>query len=76
MTDVSAMLGLIVAVLGGACVGRERQWSGHASGRNAHFGGIRTFTLLGGVPWTKARGPQGRTLDFKDSGRWSNKAPY
>jgi uncharacterized membrane protein (DUF4010 family) len=42
-------LGLIVAVLGGAAIGLERQWSGHASGPQPHFGGIRTFTLLGGV---------------------------
>ena len=27
----------------------ERQQSGHASGENARFAGIRTFTLLGGV---------------------------
>jgi uncharacterized membrane protein (DUF4010 family) len=42
-------LGLIVAVLGGAAIGLERQWSGHASGPQPRFGGIRTFTLLGGV---------------------------
>jgi uncharacterized membrane protein (DUF4010 family) len=27
----------------------ERQWSGHASGPHARLGGIRTFTLLGGL---------------------------
>ena len=41
-------LGVIVALLGGAAVGIERQWSGHASGPRARFGGIRTFALLGG----------------------------
>lgn len=49
MTDISVLLGLMVAAIGGAGIGVERQWSGHASGRNARFGGIRTFTLLGGV---------------------------
>ena len=33
----------------GAAVGVEREWSGHASGPQARFGGIRTFTLLGGL---------------------------
>lgn len=44
LTDV---LRLIVGALGGAAVGLERQWSGHASGADARFAGIRTFTLLG-----------------------------
>jgi uncharacterized membrane protein (DUF4010 family) len=39
--------GLVVAVLGGAAVGVERQRSGHATGPRARLGGIRTFTLLG-----------------------------
>src|SRR5512134_3141491 len=30
-------------------VGVERQWSGHATGPQARFAGIRTFTLLGGI---------------------------
>jgi uncharacterized membrane protein (DUF4010 family) len=38
---------LIVAALGGLAVGTERQWSGHASGINARFGGLRTFTMMG-----------------------------
>ena len=38
-----------VAVLGGAAVGVERQRSGHASGPDARFGGVRTFTMLGAV---------------------------
>jgi len=45
---VSIPLGVIVALLGGLAVGIERQWSGHASGPRARFGGIRTFALLGG----------------------------
>ena len=43
------MMGILIAALGGAAIGIERQWSGHASGSQARFGGIRTFTLLGGV---------------------------
>lgn len=45
--DLTAAVGLIVATLGGAAVGIEREWSGHATGPHARFGGIRTFTLLG-----------------------------
>lgn len=41
------ILGLLIATLGGAAVGLERQWSGHADGPSARFGGIRTFTMLG-----------------------------
>jgi uncharacterized membrane protein (DUF4010 family) len=46
MTDVSAA-GILVAALGGLAIGIERQWSGHASGPEARFAGIRTFTMLG-----------------------------
>lgn len=42
-------LGILVAALGGLAVGIERQWSGHATGPQARFGGIRTFTLFGGI---------------------------
>jgi uncharacterized membrane protein (DUF4010 family) len=42
-------IGIMVAALGGAAVGVERQWSGHASGSEARFGGVRTFTLIGGI---------------------------
>ena len=38
-----------MAALGGAAVGMERQWSGHADGPRSRFAGIRTFTLLGGL---------------------------
>jgi len=40
-------LGIAIATLGGAAVGLEREWSGHAIGPGARFAGIRTFTLLG-----------------------------
>jgi len=43
------LMGLLIAALGGAAVGLERQRSGHTEGPRAHFAGIRTFTLLGGV---------------------------
>jgi uncharacterized membrane protein (DUF4010 family) len=49
MTDPWGLLGIVVAALGGLAIGVERQRSGHASGRDARFGGVRTFTLLGGV---------------------------
>ena len=45
--SANAIAGLVVAILGGAAVGVERQKSGHATGPNARMGGIRTFTLLG-----------------------------
>src|SRR5574339_610749 len=46
MVDI---LGFVIAALGGTAVGVERQWSGHADGAAARFGGVRTFTLLGGL---------------------------
>jgi uncharacterized membrane protein (DUF4010 family) len=50
---------LVAATLAGLAVGLERQWSGHASGLNARFGGLRTFTMIGLVAgiagwWTTA----------------------
>ena len=47
--DLTTGIGLAAATLGGAAIGLERQWSGHASGPQARFGGIRTFTMLGGL---------------------------
>jgi MgtC family protein len=38
---------LALAALTGLAVGVEREWSGHASGPRARFGGVRTFLLLG-----------------------------
>lgn len=43
------ILGLLIAALGGAAVGLERQWSGHGEGPGARIAGIRTFTMLGAV---------------------------
>jgi uncharacterized membrane protein (DUF4010 family) len=40
-------LGILIAALGGAAVGLEREWSGHATGPGARFAGLRTFTLMG-----------------------------
>jgi len=48
-TDLPTLSGIVVAALGGAAVGVERQRSGHASGTHARFGGVRTFTLLGAI---------------------------
>jgi len=48
MSDAE-ILRLVIAALGGAAVGLERQWSGHADGPTARFAGIRTFTMLGGI---------------------------
>ena len=47
--DPSDIVGLLIAALGGAAVGVERQWSGHAEGPTARFAGVRTFTMLGAV---------------------------
>ncbi len=44
-----SVIGLAIATLGGAAVGLEREWSGHTKEPTAHFAGIRTFTLLGGL---------------------------
>ena len=44
-----SLIGLLIATLGGTAVGLERQWSGHADGPAARFGGIRTFTMLGAI---------------------------
>jgi uncharacterized membrane protein (DUF4010 family) len=41
------LLGLGVAALIGLVIGIERQWSGHASGPQARFAGVRTFFMLG-----------------------------
>jgi uncharacterized membrane protein (DUF4010 family) len=38
---------LAIAALIGLAAGLEREWSGHASGPDARFAGLRTFFLLG-----------------------------
>lgn len=48
-SDLATWAGVVVAALGGAAIGVERQRSGHATGAYARFGGVRTFTLLGGL---------------------------
>jgi uncharacterized membrane protein (DUF4010 family) len=45
----TGVLRIAVAALGGAAIGIERQWSGHAEGPGGRLGGLRTFTLLGGL---------------------------
>lgn len=47
MTDPIQIVGILIAAVGGLAVGLEREWSGHATGPNARFAGIRTCTLLG-----------------------------
>jgi uncharacterized membrane protein (DUF4010 family) len=38
-----------IAAMIGLAAGLEREWSGHASGPDARFAGLRTFLLLGAV---------------------------
>lgn len=45
--QLQAALRLAIAALIGLGVGVERQWSGHATGPDARFAGMRTFLLLG-----------------------------
>ncbi|HTK68494.1 MAG TPA: MgtC/SapB family protein [Candidatus Eisenbacteria bacterium] len=47
--ETNGVIRIAIAALGGLAIGLERQWSGHASGPSARIGGIRTFTLLGGL---------------------------
>ncbi|MEZ5293325.1 MAG: MgtC/SapB family protein [Vicinamibacterales bacterium] len=47
MTPLEMLTALAIATLGGAVVGLEREWSGHATGPAARFAGIRTFGLVG-----------------------------
>jgi uncharacterized membrane protein (DUF4010 family) len=49
MITGAGFVGIVVAALGGLAIGVERQRSGHASGPDARFGGVRTFTLIGGL---------------------------
>jgi len=44
---LEAAVRLSMAALVGLAVGTEREWSGHASGPQARFAGVRTFLLLG-----------------------------
>lgn len=47
MLDLPLALDLLVSALVGMAVGLEREWSGHTTGPDGRFAGIRTFTLLG-----------------------------
>lgn len=47
LSELEGASRLSVAALIGLAVGLERQWSGHASGPDARFAGLRTFLLLG-----------------------------
>ena len=49
------VIGLLIATMGGAAVGLERQWSGHADGPGARFAGIRTLTMLGALAGLSGR---------------------
>jgi uncharacterized membrane protein (DUF4010 family) len=49
LANFHAVVGLLIAALGGFSVGLEREWSGHAAGPQSRFAGVRTFTLLGAV---------------------------
>jgi len=66
MTDFVGALGIVAAALGGLAIGVERQRSGHASGPRARFGGVRTFTLIGGIAgvagWLIALGLHGLAI--------------
>jgi len=59
MISVREIVGILIATLGGLAVGLEREWSGHATGPQARFAGVRTLTLLGilsglsGWLWTR-----------------------
>lgn len=52
LAPATVAVNLALAALVGLAVGLEREWSGHASGPNARFAGIRTFLLLGIVGGT------------------------
>ena len=66
--EPNGVVRIAIAALGGAAIGLERQWSGHASGPTGRIGGIRTFTLLGalggiaGWLWATGAAPLGAVL--------------
>ncbi len=49
MFDLALGFDLLGATLVGLAVGLEREWSGHTSGPDARFAGIRTFAFLGTI---------------------------
>ncbi len=46
-SELEGALRLSIAALIGVGVGLEREWSGHTTGPDARFAGLRTFLLLG-----------------------------
>ncbi len=49
MLSLPLAFDLLVAALVGLAVGLEREWSGHATGPDARFAGLRTFAMLGAI---------------------------
>jgi uncharacterized membrane protein (DUF4010 family) len=49
MGELDLVVRLGIAALAGMAVGVEREWSGHATGPDARFAGVRTFFLLGAI---------------------------
>jgi uncharacterized membrane protein (DUF4010 family) len=47
LSELEATSRLAISALIGLGVGLEREWSGHTTGPNARFAGLRTFSLLG-----------------------------
>ena len=48
-TQAEIAIRLAIAGMIGLAAGLEREWSGHASGPDARFAGLRTFLLLGAL---------------------------
>ena len=73
-SELQVAFRIAAAAIGGLAVGVERQWSGHASGPGARFGGVRTFTLLGGLAgivgwlWTEHSVPIAAVLHLSSRG--------
>jgi uncharacterized membrane protein YhiD involved in acid resistance len=59
--ELEGAVRLAIAALIGLGVGLEREWSGHTTGPNARFAGLRTFLLLGLIGG--AAGPPRASLD-------------
>jgi hypothetical protein len=49
LSEWQATTRFAIAALIGLGVGLEREWSGHTTGPNARFAGLRTFFLLGSL---------------------------
>ena len=46
-SEITAAVRVAIAALTGLGVGLEREWSGHTTGPQARFAGLRTFLMLG-----------------------------